>query len=81
MILCVERLHDFCVRRGCMIFLRLYDFSHSLAHSGCIIYFFLRLCDFLWRGCVNFFVESLCDLSVERLHDLFFTESLRDFVC
>ena len=64
-----------------MIFLRLYDFSHSLAHSGCIIYFLLRLCDFLCRGCVNFFVESLCDLSVERLHDLFLTESLRDFVC
>jgi hypothetical protein len=30
MILCVERLHDFCVYRGCVIF---------LTHSGCLIYF------------------------------------------
>ena len=29
-ILCVERLHDFCMVRGCMIFLRFHDFSHSL---------------------------------------------------
>ena len=45
----VERLHDFFWWRGCVIFLlggcmilcveRLWDFSHSLTHSGCMIYF------------------------------------------
>ena len=48
---------------------RLHDFSHSLNHSGCMIFLFLlevarfffgeRLCDF--------FVEILCDFLCEEV--------------
>ena len=59
MILCVERLHDICVWKGCVIFL-----THSL-----------RLPDlFLWRFlCEELFVIFLlrdCMIScMKRLHD------------
>ena len=43
-----ERLHDFFVWRGCMIFP-----TQFFVWRGCMI--------FLWRGCVIFFVERLRD--------------------
>ena len=64
-ILCVKRLRDFCVLRGCVIFL--------LILSGCMIYFS--------RGFLIFFVESLHDFFVKRLHDFFWVERLCDFIC
>ena len=55
MILCVERLHDFCVYRGCVIF---------LTHSGCLIYF----CGvFFVERLRDFFVEGLGDLLYEEV--------------
>ena len=56
--LCVERLQNLCAWRGCVIFL-----SHSLTHSGCLIYF-----------CGGFFAERLRDFFVERLRDLLYEE-------
>ena len=86
-ILCVERLHDFCVWRVCMIFFP------SLTHSGCIT----QVTWFFCGGCVIFFAEKLRDFwckevgcffcgedawffLVERLQD-FFVERLYDFEC
>ena len=41
----MERLRDFCVWRGCVIFLT--DSSCMIYFSGsCMIFFALRLCDF-----------------------------------
>ena len=37
-ILCGERLRDFCVWRGCMIFIGLHDFSHSLTQVAGLIF-------------------------------------------
>ena len=71
MILCVERLHDFCVCRGCVNFL-----THSL-----------RLCDLFSGSCVIFSLRSGCVICllrdcviycVKRLHD-FCVKRLRDF--
>ena len=52
-ILCVERLRDFCVWRGCVIFL-----TNSLRLHGL----------FLWR-LRDYCAERLRDFLVERLHD------------
>ena len=62
-----------CVKRLC-------DFSQSLTHSGCMIYFFWKLCKF-------FFAARLCEFFVERLRDffvwrgclIFFVKRLHDF--
>ena len=60
MIFFVERLHDCLKKKTCVIVCmeRLHDFSHSLNHSGCLIYFFLEVA---WFS----FAERLCDLFVE----------------
>ena len=67
----------FCHSRD--VFLRLHDFSHSLPHSGCMIFFLEVLWFFckdvawilLWKACVIF--------CVERLHDFFLAERLPNF--
>ena len=53
MILSVERLHDFCVWRGCVIFL-----THSLKLHDL---FFWRLHDFFVVERLRDFLERLCD--------------------
>ena len=75
--LCMERLLNFCVVRGCVIFL-----THSLTKVAWFI-FFSRLYDFfceevvwlfcweiawifVWRGCLIFFVKRLRDFCVKR---------------
>ena len=58
MILWVEKLRDFCVWRGCVIFL---THSHDL--------FFWRLRNFFAERLHDFFVERLCDFFVESLRD------------
>ena len=63
-IIFAERLPDFCVWIGCVIFVcgEVAWFFHSLTHSGCMIYF--------CGGCMIFFcVERLHDFVVERLCD------------
>ena len=87
MILCVEKLRDFCAWRGCVIFL-----THSLRLHDLFLW---RLPDFFLRrdcgifGVIFLCVERLHDFFVERLHDsvwwtgcvISFVERLRDFVC
>ena len=54
-IFCMERLHDFCVRRGCVIFV-----THSL-----------RLHDLIFSGgCIFFFCWEVMWFFVKRLHYL-----------
>ena len=56
---------------------RLRDFSNSLTHSGCLIYF----CgDFFARWLRHFFVERLSDLLYEEVHD-FLHEEVAGFFC
>ena len=68
-ILCVEMLHDFCVWRGCVIFLtqslRLHDlffwrlpdlfFAGRLGDFFWVIFLWRACMIFLWRGCIIFF--------------------------
>ena len=79
---CVEMLPDFFW--GSMIFVveRLCDFFEGCLIFLLVLWFFVeRLRNFLWRACMIFFVERLHDFFLaERLRDSF-VESLRDFVC
>ena len=77
-ILCMERLHDFCMWRGCVILL-----THSLTQvagffsssGGCVIFFCREVLwffcwkiawFFVWRCCLIFFVKRLHDFCVKR---------------
>ena len=66
----MEWLRDFCVWRGCRIFL-----TPSLRlHDSCL----RSSCDFFWGDCMIFCVERLLDIFLKRLHDLV-VESLSVF--
>ena len=58
MILYVKRLRDFCVWRGCVIF---------LTHSGCMIYFSGGGMIFFAERLRDFFVERLRDFLCEEV--------------